>query len=208
MSENEAFVHSITARIEEAKQRPAQELQHRHVIVLLGGVRYAIPMQAVLEIVRTPALTPIPGARSYVQGIFFHRGAVIPVIDIPKRFQSGAVSLRVPEHVVIVRERDTSYGFLVDHVVDALECHPDQMKPLGEHSIAHLPSPYLSGLWEHAVTIKGPPFHYDFLIAGPTIQEKYREDSGDRTVSLPTFLLSVGHMVDALENDAFEAMLQ
>ena len=60
ISSHEEFIRSISHRIEEAKQRPAQESQHRYIVVLLGGVRYAIPMNAVLEIVRTPALTPIP----------------------------------------------------------------------------------------------------------------------------------------------------
>jgi chemotaxis signal transduction protein len=208
MSSHEEFIRSISHRIEEAKQRPAQESQHRYIIVLLGGVRYAIPMNAVLEIVRTPALTPIPGARAYIQGIFFHRGAVIPVIDIPKRFQSGDISLRVPEHIIIVEENHAYYGFLVDHVVDALDCHPKDLLPLEGEEKGHLPSPYLVGRWKHSVTTKETPFRYDFLIAGPGIRDKYQEDAGERTAEISTFLLSTRHMVEALENDGLETVLQ
>ena len=208
MQQHEEFIRSISQRIEEAKQRPVQESAYRHIIFLLGGVRYAIPMHLVLEVVRTPPLTPIPGARAYVQGIFFHRGAVMPVIDILKRFPSGETPLRVPEHVIIVKSQGVSCGFLVEHVVDALECHPETLKPLSEESSTHLPSPYLLGTWEHHITTKEAPFHYEFLIAGPSIQEKYHEDSGERLAFVPTHLMSVERMIGALENDVLESMLQ
>jgi chemotaxis signal transduction protein len=208
MLANEEFIRLITERIEEAKHRPAQELQHRHIIVLIAGVRYAIPMRLVAEIVRTPALTPIPGARAYIQGIFFHRGTIIPVIDIPKRFQSGSISLRVPQHIVIIDNQGTTYGFLVDHVVDALECLPEHMKSLHEGGGEHLPSPYLLGLWEQQAATKEPLFRYDFLIAGPAMQQRYQEDKGGKTVPVTTYLLSVPHMVEALEKDSLLSVIQ
>ena len=163
MLQNEEFVRSMSARIEEAKQHPTEGLQYRHIVFLLAGERYAIPMHVVVEIIRTPALTPIPGARAYVQGIFFHRGVIIPVIDIPKRFQSGGIALRVPEHIVIIEYRGTKYGFLADRVVDAIEAFPENLRPMHEDRGGRLPSAYLLGSWEQQVAIKEPLFHYDFF---------------------------------------------
>ncbi len=208
MLQHEEFIRSISGRIEEAKHLPTEGKQNRHIIVLLAGERYAIPMHVVVEIIRTPALTPIPGARAYVQGIFFHRGVIIPVIDIPKRFQSGGVTLRVPEHIVIIAYRGAKYGFLVDHVVDALDGLPENLQPIQEEAKGRLPLPYLLGFWQQHVATKEPLFHYDFLIAGPTMQERYQEDKEGKTVVVAIYLLSIPHMIEALERDTLLSVIQ
>jgi chemotaxis signal transduction protein len=207
MPTNEEFIRAITARIEEAKQRPAQSLEQWYVIVLLGGVRHAIPMSRVLEIVRTPALTPIPGAEAYVQGIFFHRGVVVPVIDIAKRFQTGSAPSRVPTHVVVIEEGHAQYGFLVDHVVDAMELRRESLREATDQSRTVSPQ-YLLGAWDHTVVSSRTAFQYDFLIPSPAFRERYSEMPATLEAQATTFLLSIERMVESLESDAFGVVVQ
>lgn len=49
--------------------------------VRLLGARYAFAAHLATEVVRIAPLTRLPGAPSYLPGVFQHRGEVLPVLD-------------------------------------------------------------------------------------------------------------------------------
>jgi chemotaxis signal transduction protein len=203
MSTQEAFVQEIARRIDEAKQRPPETLEHHYIVVSLQKVRYAIPMNMVVEVVQTPALTSIPGAYAYIQGIFFHRGTVVPVIDLPKRFQSTHTSSLVPKYVLVIEKGSSRYGFLEDAVIDVVERKPEQIYPVsGEDQ--HLPTTYLLGCLQQQIPEAGQQFHYDFLIGSPSFQQQFQEET-KQFVGVTTYVCSVPAIVHALEEDALTA---
>jgi purine-binding chemotaxis protein CheW len=56
------------------------------VAFVVGGERYGLDIAGVQEIERMQPVTKVPQALSFVEGVIHVRGAIIPVVDLRKRF--------------------------------------------------------------------------------------------------------------------------
>ena len=65
-----------------ARQAPAKNL----VGFTVGDIRYAVPIEAVREIVNPLPLVELPGSAIDVVGVADYRDEVVPVIDLRRRF--------------------------------------------------------------------------------------------------------------------------
>lgn len=82
----------------------AAETDPRAAAVLvfqLGGGRCALPLAAVLEVVRAVRITPLPTAPAVVEGVIDVRGELVPVLDLRARLGMAPVPAR-PEQVLIL----------------------------------------------------------------------------------------------------------
>jgi purine-binding chemotaxis protein CheW len=84
----------------------------------VGDVAYAVPIDAVREIVNPLPLTPLPHAPAAVVGVGDHRGEVLPVIDLRLRF--GLPRLPDPRRAkwILVNVEGRTVGLVVDRVSD------------------------------------------------------------------------------------------
>jgi purine-binding chemotaxis protein CheW len=99
----------------------------------VGGVLYAIDIQRVREIVRPSPTLPLPQLPEAVVGVVDHRGDVLPVIDLRKRFD---VQPSPGAHVrwLIVTSGDRLAGLVVDRVTDVLGALESDSRELPEIS--------------------------------------------------------------------------
>ena len=78
------------------------EQRQSHLVFACGTSWYAVPADRAAEVVNFPELTRVPGAPTYLLGVFAHRGEVIPVVDLavlvgaPGEPTQRAVLLRLP----------------------------------------------------------------------------------------------------------------
>jgi len=96
------------------------------VLFQLGGEAYGLPVAAVEEVVRHPgALTRIPRAPDFLEGVMNLRGTVVPVIDQRRRFAApqGPVAAG-RRRIVVVRLHGLLAGFAVDAVSEIVEIAP------------------------------------------------------------------------------------
>ena len=61
-------------------------MEKQLVIFELGAENFGIDIALVEGIVKLQEITKIPQAPHYMEGITNHRGSVLPVIDLQKRF--------------------------------------------------------------------------------------------------------------------------
>ena len=61
------------------------------VAFTVGPHHLAADIGSVKEILRPVTITPLPAAPEFIEGVIDLRGAVIPVMDLRKRFSSGRV---------------------------------------------------------------------------------------------------------------------
>lgn len=87
----------------------------RHIVFHLGGVGHAVPIGAVREVVRPPAITPAPGSPAWLVGVANVRGDVATVIDLP-RFLDLDTDANERHATLIVQTGDDLVGLLVDDV--------------------------------------------------------------------------------------------
>ncbi len=105
----------------------------------IGGSTYAMPVAAVREIVRLPAVTRVPGLPAFVTGLANVRGRVLAVLDLRPLLQ-----LEAPrgERLVILDRADATapvastaagrgvIGLIVDSALDLVSLPEGGLEPL------------------------------------------------------------------------------
>jgi len=68
------------------KEAIVEKKDGKHLVFLLGGSSYGIPILEVSDINGLMEITPIPKAPSFIKGVINLRGKVIPVMDLRLKF--------------------------------------------------------------------------------------------------------------------------
>jgi purine-binding chemotaxis protein CheW len=90
----------------------------RHVVFLVGKDRYALPLDAVREVVVAPdRFTRVPHAGAAVKGVMTLRGRVVPVADLGKLLTGTAVQQTSTGRIVLLELSRRDLGLLVSDVV-------------------------------------------------------------------------------------------
>lgn len=125
------------------KRKPA------YLSFIIGKEIYSVQAVKVLEVLKKPEITYIPGALDFVIGVVSFRGNIVPVIDMCQKLNMK--SCKYPnEYVVIVFEDiymdDKSYiGVVAVDVKDVLTADNQQILPVPETSLQY-DAKYLTGM--------------------------------------------------------------
>lgn len=86
------------------------------LVFQVGDARCALPLDAVLEVVRAVRITPLPTAPAVIEGVIDVRGDLVPVLDLRARLGMAPVAVR-PDHVLILaRAADRTVAVRADAV--------------------------------------------------------------------------------------------
>ncbi len=88
------------------------------VVFLLGGQRYALPIDAVQEIQQIVAMTDVPESAQGVIGMVNLRGDVIPAVDLRRLLKMEAHAFDLQTPMVIARLSGSLVALVVDEVED------------------------------------------------------------------------------------------
>ncbi len=88
------------------------------LIFELHGVRGALPIANVQEIVRAVTISPLPHAPSVVEGVINFRGRVIPVVSLRARLGLPASPVVSSEHMIVISAQQRDVAIRVDRVID------------------------------------------------------------------------------------------
>jgi purine-binding chemotaxis protein CheW len=117
---------------QEAADTPAVDHQ-QYLTFMLGGEMFAIGILSVKEIIQYGSITAVPMMPDCIRGVINLRGAVVPVIDLARRFwhRSTEVARRTCIVIVEVEGEDgrQDIGVVVDAVSEVLEIRADQIEP-------------------------------------------------------------------------------
>src|SRR5690349_14789561 len=81
----------------------------------LGHQQYALPVEAVQEVVRLPALVPLAGAAPWICGMLNLRGVYLPVLD-GRVLVGEAPHHQLESQIVIVGHPVAQLALLVDQI--------------------------------------------------------------------------------------------
>lgn len=118
----------------ERTEQPVPPATVEFVVVRLAGCRYALPMPAVAEVGRPPALTRVPGLPAWVAGVANWRGRVLAVVDLRPLLGGEDGDTRRGRLVVLARA-GVQVGLLTEGVEGTALLDPDAVEP----ALAHLP---------------------------------------------------------------------
>lgn len=101
----------------------------RWVTFRLDSETYGIDVMQIREVLRSPEISPVPGAPSYVLGIINLRGNVVAIIDTRSRFGlSSREEIDDASRILILEAGDYVVGFLVDSVSEVAELRNEQIE--------------------------------------------------------------------------------
>jgi chemotaxis-related protein WspB len=138
---------------EHSAKRNAPVLPKNKLFLLfrIGTERYALEATEVAEVLPRLMLKPIAQAPHWVAGVFAHRGAVIPVIDLSALTFGEPAPLRTSTRLVLVHYRPGAdrapqrLGLILEQATDTLRCSPLEFKAYG---LDNRQAPYLGPVRE------------------------------------------------------------
>ncbi len=95
----------------------------------IGQETFGLPIGAVHEIVRPPAITAVPHAPAHVEGVMNLRGRVIPVIDLRRRFGETRIEPSKKNRILVVNVNSHAVGLMVDSASEVLKVNEAQIEP-------------------------------------------------------------------------------
>lgn len=86
------------------------------VVVAINDQLYSFLIEEVVEILRVPTITSIPGISHEIEGVINLRGNIIPVVNLHKQFNLPIPPKHKKNRIVIVQGRNENIGMMVDEV--------------------------------------------------------------------------------------------
>lgn len=80
----------------------------------IGNVNYGINVAKVREVITRTAVTTMPQAHPYIDGLFTLRGKAIPLVNLPRCLNAQTNS--EPRNVIVTEINNYHIGFLVENV--------------------------------------------------------------------------------------------
>lgn len=98
------------------------------ILFKLGNETYGVPIDQVVSIERVQSLTRVPNVADFVAGIMNLRGLIVPVLDMRKRFDMGAVEHSKDSRIIIVEIEEMTVGLMVDAAKEVLDISKENIE--------------------------------------------------------------------------------
>ncbi|MBX7116227.1 MAG: chemotaxis protein CheW [Myxococcaceae bacterium] len=135
-----------------------------HLVFACGESLYAVPAEYAVEVVTVPALTRVPGASGYLQGVFAHRGEVIAVVDLQGLLGRAAAQKAKHSRAVLVRVAKGCVALTATRVLGVTHVKEGGESLGASGASAHFKGPSPSALGQ--VALVEPMGLFDFLSQG------------------------------------------
>jgi purine-binding chemotaxis protein CheW len=125
-------------------------MEEQLVVFELAGEAYGVDVAQVKSIIPMQQIVTVPGAPAFVEGVVNLRGAVVPVVDLCRRFELSLPtdgengSKRKP--VIVIAELDElQVGLIVDKVTEVTKIPEETVEPPSP-LLASVDTTYLRGI--------------------------------------------------------------
>ena len=117
-SKSDQNEENVFAATEVATDKTLHETQL--VTFRLGTEEFAINIMHVQEIIRVTALSQIPNAPEFVEGVVSLRDQLLPIVNLRKLFKMPAVDITDDSRIIVVNLDKNSVGIMVDSMSEVL----------------------------------------------------------------------------------------
>lgn len=142
----------------EQSENQAQALQlgsqvggdlNQFLTFILAGEEYGVDILRVQEIKGWEKATKMPNTPPYIKGVINLRGAIVPIVDLRKRFDLENVEYGKTTVVIVLKvvgaTGERTLGFVVDAVSEVYNVSSENMKPAPEFG-GSISIDYIKGL--------------------------------------------------------------
>jgi purine-binding chemotaxis protein CheW len=122
-----------TAKAAAGADRSGTDSSEQYLTFMLAGEEYGVDILRVQEIKGWDKVTRIPHTPDYVLGVINLRGAVVPILDLRRRFGLETIEFGPTTVVIVVRvmsaRGERTVGVVVDAVSEVYNVDADDTKP-------------------------------------------------------------------------------
>ncbi|MBI1870016.1 MAG: purine-binding chemotaxis protein CheW [Chlamydiae bacterium] len=111
------------------EENKVEEATEEFILFQLGQEWYAVPVSAVVEIVRVGQITSLPSAPIHIIGITSLRGNIISITDPKRLLGLQAVPLTHKNRIIVIQMQDERTGLLVDEVSAVMNIPVSSLEP-------------------------------------------------------------------------------
>ena len=136
-----------------ASQRKGRETADLTQLVAFGVADgdYAVDIMRIKEIINPVPVTPMPKAPPFIEGVIELRGAILPIVDVRKRFDLPTTApTRATKYLIVsvdLGEHRAIVGLVVDRVSEPLRVPKSDIKPAPRLSVSE--RAYFTGVVAH-----------------------------------------------------------
>ena len=116
-----------------------------YILFVVAGTTYALPSRDVAHVEMVEQVTSVPNAPSFVEGVVFSRGQVVPAINMRVRFGFPRAALDLRTRLLVVRTRGRTVGLLVDACREFMTIPTGRIVPPGD-AFDGIGAEYLEGI--------------------------------------------------------------
>lgn len=116
-----------------------------YILFKLAGATYAIAGKFVQQMEMMEHITPVPNTQSYIEGVMFSRGQVIPAINLRLRLGFEKEEYNIGTRVIVINHNDRIVGLIVDSSREFIIIPSELIHPAPEF-ITGLSDHYLDGI--------------------------------------------------------------
>lgn len=121
------------------------ETENQYLTFQLGNEVYGIEILKVQEIKGWEGATPLPNSPEYIRGIMNLRGAIVPILDLRRRFNMSEVEFTPYTVVVVVHVKGRTIGMIVDSVSDVVNFKEEAVRHAPDFG-ASIDTAFIQGL--------------------------------------------------------------
>jgi len=111
----------------------------------IGEELYGVGIEAIQEIDRMHSITKLPKSLPFIEGVINLRGAIIPVVDMAKRFAMPPVEVGRKTRIIITRISGQTVGLIVEQVTEVVQLGEKAVEPAPAMAFA-LDQKYVEGV--------------------------------------------------------------
>jgi len=116
-----------------------------YILVTVAGTTYALRSGEVRHMEMIEDITRVPNAPSFVDGVVFSRGQVVPVVNLRARFGFERASHDLRTRLIVVQSAARLVGLVVDAAREFVNIPPDAVQPPHE-ALAGMSGRYVEGI--------------------------------------------------------------
>lgn len=116
-----------------------------YILFELAGTSYGLGSEDVQHMEMVGHITPVPNAPSYVEGVVYSRGQVIPAINLRARFGFPRAEHTLHSRLIVVQAGARRVGLIVDAAREFRNLAPESILP-PEQATAGRREKYLQGI--------------------------------------------------------------
>jgi len=116
-----------------------------YILFTVADTTYALPSGEVRHMEMIEDITRVPNAPSFIDGVVFSRGQVVPVVNLRARFGFERVPFDLRTRLIVVQAGARLIGLVADAAREFVSIPPDAIQPPNE-ALTGMSGRYVDGI--------------------------------------------------------------